>query len=84
MAWDVIPQSYSDVTKAAKTLGMPEQKEKDLVKLWQYLKANHPELPEPIALGSGGDATKSKSKVKVMRILSQNKDYGPTKKGAPK
>ena len=84
MAWDVIPQSYSDVTKAAKTLGMPEQKEKDLVKLWQYLKANHPELPEPIALGSGGDATKSKSKVKVMRILSQNKDYGPTKKGAAK
>ena len=84
MAWDVIPQSYSDVTKAAKTLGMPEQKEKDLVKLWQYLKSNHPELPEPIALGSGGDATKSKSKVKVMRILSQNKDYGPTKKGAAK
>ena len=84
MAWDVIPKSYSAVTKAAKTLGMPEQKEKDLVKLWQYLKSNHPELPEPIALGSGGDATKSKSKVKVMRILSQNKDYGPTKKGAAK
>ena len=83
MAWDVIPKSYKEVTKAADTLGMDSAKEADLTRLWGYLRREHPDEPEPIAMGSGSHASECRNgKVKVVRHISKLPAYGTTKDGA--
>ena len=52
MAWDVLPDSYSAVTRGADTLGMDAKREKDLTRLWEFLREKYPNEPAPIALGS--------------------------------
>ena len=85
MAWDVIPESSSDVTAHAKSLAMSDSNKADAYNLWEFLRREYPDIPTPIAMGSGATTSK-KREVKLMRIFGKAKPkgygWGESPKGA--
>ena len=76
MAWDIIPDTRKKCQSAVKKCNMKPEVAREVMRLWDHIKSNYPDEPDPLAFSA--DESGGKKQVKIMRIV-QKKGY---KKGA--
>ena len=76
MAWDIIPNTRVKCQAAVKKCNMKPEVAREVMRLWDHIQSNYPDVPDPLAFSA--DESGGKKQVKIMRIV-QKKGY---KKGA--
>ena len=72
MAWDIIPNTRKKCAAAVKKCNMKPEVAMEVMRLWDHIKSNYPDEPDPLAFSA--DESGGKKEVKIMRIV-QKKGY---------